>query len=328
MADRKTGILLVNLGTPAAPTPDAVRRYLGEFLWDRRVVSIPRPVWWLILHGIILRLRPRVVARKYAEVWLDDGSPLLVYTKAQAEALWSMFEAQGRAVPVVAAMRYGQPSIASGLARLRELGVGRVLVLPMYPQYSSTTTASVLDEVADSQRDELQVPELRFINDYHDDQAYIAALAASVRESWDTHGRAERLLLSFHGLPQRLVRNGDPYQAQCLETASRLAEALELSDGEWLTAFQSRFGREEWLRPYADETLGQWGRDGVASVDVICPGFPADCLETLEEIAMENRDVFIEAGGKAYRYIPALNARDGHIRALHGLAERHLAGWI
>ena len=327
MIGGKLGVLLVNLGTPNAPTAGAVRRYLGEFLWDRRVVSIPRPLWWLILNGVILRLRPPVVARKYAKVWLEGGSPLLVYTLAQAEALQARFAAEARPVTVLPAMRYGEPSIASALTRLRDQNVDRVLVLPMYPQYSSTTTAAVLDAVAGALASELRVPELRFVNDYFDDAGYISALADSVRESWAANGRAERLLFSFHGLPQRLVKAGDPYRDQCLETAGRLAEALGLRDDEWLTAFQSRFGREEWLRPYTDETLRAWGQGGTASVDVLCPGFPADCLETLEEVAMENRDVFLEAGGQAYRYIPALNAGPQHIRALHDIAARHLAGF-
>ena len=327
MIGGKLGVLLVNLGTPNAPTAGAVRRYLGEFLWDRRVVSIPRPLWWLILNGVILRLRPPVVARKYAKVWLEGGSPLLVYTLAQAEALQARFAAEARPVTVLPAMRYGEPSIASALTRLRDQNVDRVLVLSMYPQYSSTTTAAVLDAVAGALASELRVPELRFVNDYFDDAGYISALADSVRESWAANGRAERLLFSFHGLPQRLVKAGDPYRDHCLETAGRLAEALGLRDDEWLTAFQSRFGREEWLRPYTDETLRAWGQGGTASVDVLCPGFPADCLETLEEVAMENRDVFLEAGGQAYRYIPALNAGPQHIRALHDIAARHLAGF-
>lgn len=323
------GVLFCNLGTPDAPTPAAVRRYLREFLWDRRVVQIPRPLWWLILNGVVLTTRPRKVAHAYAQVWMDGGSPLRVISGRQVLELAHAFERShpGR-VRVELAMRYGAPSIADGLRRLTDAGVERVLVLPAYPQFSSSTTASVFDAVSAHYERAFEMPGLRFIRDYHDDDAYIESLAASIRDHWEIHGRSERLLMSFHGVPKRFSRSGDPYERQCRETARRLASALDLGQDEWLLTFQSRFGREPWLEPYTDMTLTRLGGEGVRKVDVVCPGFAADCLETLEEIAMQNRDTFVEAGGESLRYIPALNDRADHVAMLHALAVRNLQGWL
>jgi ferrochelatase len=322
------GILLVNLGTPDSPSTADVRRYLKEFLWDPRVVETSRPVWWLVLNGVILNTRPRRSAAAYAKVWTEQGSPLLVISEQQRAALQSALdEALPGPVSVALAMRYGNPSIAAGLAELREAGARRVLVLPLYPQYSATTTASIFDAVTAELRTWRWLPELRFVNHYHDDPAYIAALADSVREHWAAHGQGEKLVLSFHGIPKAYFDAGDPYYCECQKTGRLLAEALGLSETQWLLTFQSRLGPKEWLRPYTDQTLQQLAGDGTRTVDVICPGFSADCLETLEEIAMENRDTFLAAGGEAYRYIACLNDRPAHIAQLAQLVQRHVQGW-
>jgi len=324
----RLGILLTNLGTPDAPTPAALRRYLGEFLWDRRVVEIPRPIWWLILHGIILRTRPKKSAAAYAGVWGDEGSPLLAHGQRQARALEAELDQRlPGPVTVSLAMRYGQPSIRAGLEELHAAGARRILVLPLYPHYASATTGSTFDRVTEVLRDWRWVPEVRFVHQYHDDPGYIEALAASIREHWAEHGRPRRLLMSFHGIPEAGRDAGDPYFCHCHKTGRLLAEALELTPEEWQVAFQSRFGKAKWIEPYTDQTLTEWGREGLEHVDVVCPGFPADCLETLEEIGEENREYFQAAGGGAYHYIPALNDRPDHIRALAALAARHTAGW-
>lgn len=323
------GVLLVNLGTPEAPTPAAVRRYLGEFLSDRRVVSLPPWLWQPILQGVILRTRPARVARNYASVWLPDGSPLLVYTRQQAQGVAAHLAAQFPETPpqVRFAMRYGQPAVRTVLTELRAQGVRRLLVLPLYPQFSSSTTAAVYDAVAAVYRHWYWFPETRFINDYYQDAGYIAALAATVRAHWAQQTPGERLLISFHGLPQRLIRAGDPYYDQCLATAAALAAALELPQTRWEVVFQSRFGRETWLQPYADVRLRALAQAGVKRLDVICPGFAADCLETLEEVNAEFKHLYLAAGGEAFHYIPALNAQPSHLVALTQLIVRHSAGW-
>lgn len=323
-----TGVLLVNLGTPEAPTAPAVRRYLGEFLWDPRVVEIPRPLWWLILHGVILRLRPGKVAKAYQSVWTADGSPLMAFSRKQADALRQRFSAvPDSRIEVSLAMRYGKPAIERALNELKQQGMRRLLVLPMYPQYSATTTATVFDEVTRVLNGWRWIPEFRFIQHYPDDPGYIGSLAASVLEHWQKNDRPERLLMSFHGLPKRCLLSGDPYYCECNKTARLLAEKLQLGDDEWKLTFQSRFGREEWLQPYTDVTLREWAKQGVRHVDVICPGFSADCLETLEEIAEQNRHFFLENGGQRFEYIPALNDRADHVEALVGLVNRHMQGW-
>ena len=322
-----TAVLLVNLGTPDAPTPAAVRRYLGEFLADPRVVEIPRLLWWPILHGIVLRVRPAKSARKYAGVWLPEGSPLQVWSEKQATLLRGYLGERGHPVPVRLAMRYGQPSVGAVLDELKAEGARRILVLPLYPQYSGTTTASVLDAVGTWAAQVRYVPELRFVNSYHDDTGYIDALVQRVRAHWQTHGRAERLLLSFHGIPRRAVTLGDPYRDQCLETARRLGDRLGTRPDELVVTFQSRFGKAEWLQPYTEPTLVELARAGVKEVAVMCPGFSADCLETLEEIDQEARDAFLAAGGSEFRYIPCLNDSHPWIAALAALTIRHLQGW-
>lgn len=321
----KVGILLTNLGTPDAPTPSALRRYLAEFLWDRRVVDLPRPLWWLILNGIILRTRPARSAKAYQIVWSDEGSPLMATSRRQQQKLQQQLNtiAPGRYV-VALGMRYGNPSIASALEELQAANIETITVLPLYPQNSCSTTASTLDAVSDAFRCTRSVPHLRFIADYHDHPLYIRALADSVREQWREREAGEKLVFSFHGTPRRFRDEGDPYYRQCMKTAELVAGELALSGEQWLVSFQSRFGREEWLQPYTDKTLEQMARDGIKRVDVICPGFSADCLETLEEIAGENRERFLHAGGEELCYIPALNEREAHIAMMAQLvtAER------
>lgn len=323
-----TAVLVVNLGTPEAPTPAAVRRYLAEFLADPRVVEAPRALWWLALHGVILRVRPARSARRYASIWTPEGSPLLVHTRALTDGLARRLDpARARPLEVAFAMRYGEPSIARVLGALRERGLRRLLVLPLYPQYSGTTTGSAFDAIARELARWRFVPELRFVQGYHDEPAYVEALATSVRTHWLSRPRGERLLFSFHGIPQRYFDAGDPYFCACQATARAVAARLGLAAGEWQVTFQSRVGREEWLRPYTDETLVALARDGVRAVDVVCPGFAVDCLETLEEIAIENRDAFLAAGGERFSYVPALNASESHIDALAAVVARQGQGW-
>jgi len=319
-----TGILLVNLGTPDAPTTAAVRRFLKQFLSDPRVVEYPRLLWWIILNGVILRIRPSRSAAAYREIWTDDGSPLLLHSRGIADGMRARL--QSRAY-VELGMTYGEPSIGSAIDKLQAAGARRLLVLPLYPQYSGTTTASVFDAVSKHLQSMRWVPEARFINQYHDEDGYIRALASSIREYWRENGRGDHLLLSFHGVPQYTLDGGDPYHCHCQKTGRLVAEALDLQEGEWTLSFQSRVGREEWLKPYTDATVTELGKKGVGRLDVACPGFAADCLETLEEIAMQNAGFFTAAGGGSLRYIPALNARDDHVNFLTGLVERNIEGW-
>lgn len=323
----RTGVLLCNLGTPDAPTPAAVRRYLAEFLSDHRVVEIPRLIWWFILHGIILRFRPAKSAAKYASVWTPEGSPLKVWTERQAKLLQGWLGQRNHTVTVRWAMRYGSTSIDSQLDALKAEGVTRVLIVPAYPQYSATTTASVFDAVYAWAQRTRALPELRFINHYHDDRDYIAALAASVERHWRTHGRPDQLVMSFHGVPARTLELGDPYHCECMKTARLLAGRLGLEKDQYKVTFQSRLGRAKWLEPYTEPSLIAMGQAGLQRVDVVCPGFSSDCLETLEEINMEARHAFLNAGGKAFHYIPCLNDDPEWITALCNLSERHLTGW-
>ena len=322
------GVLVVNLGTPDEPTAGAVRRYLRQFLSDPRVVEIPRPIWLLILYGFILPFRPARSAEAYSKVWTDEGSPLLTISgdinRSLQQKLSQRFSGP---VHAVLGMSYGNPSIDSALDELHSRGARRIVVLPLYPQYSGTTTASVFDAVTSALSRRRWVPELRFINHYHDSPGYIAALAASVSEYWEQNGRGDRFLLSFHGVPRQTLLNGDPYHCQCLKTARLLANALELGDDDYQVVFQSRLGRAEWLKPYADETIEALGKKGTERIDILSPGFAADCLETLEEIAMQNDEVFREAGGGGLHYIPCLNARDDHVAFLSRLVEKHAGGW-
>lgn len=328
-AGGKTAVLLVNLGSPAAPTRKALRTYLREFLNDWRVIDLPRWQWWPILYGIVLNTRPQKSAHAYREIWWEEGAPLLVITGRQTDKLRKILQAEGHNGDVLVdyAMRYGEPSISSRLQAFAQAGVSRLLVLPMYPQYADPTTASVFDGVAIALRRQRNLPEIRFVRDWHDHPLYIAALAASVRAHFATHGEPDMLLLSFHGEPVRYVEEGDDYLRHCQRTVQLLAQALDLPQERYRLVFQSRFGTEEWLKPYADEEIARLAQAGVRHVSVICPGFSADCLETLEEMAMGNRELFLKNGGERYDYIPALNDDDAHIALLAELVKRHMSGW-
>ncbi|MFK2877740.1 ferrochelatase [Rhodanobacter hydrolyticus] len=323
-ASVQTAVLLVNLGTPAAPTAKALRPWLAEFLSDPRVIDYPRWKWWPILHGVILRLRPRRSAHAYARIWDAQGSPLRWHSEALAKALQAEL---GPGVRVALAMRYGEPSVASTIEQLQREGARHLLVLPLYPQYSATSTGSVIDAVGDAMKALRWPPELRLVNDYHADPGHIEALATSIESWWVQHGRGDRLLLSFHGIPERYAQLGDPYAEQCRTTTRLLRERLRLDESQLLLSFQSRVGRERWLEPYTDATVRRLAGEGVRKLDVACPGFAVDCLETLEEIAMQNRDFFAAAGGESLRYIPALNDNAEQVRSLAALARRHLQGW-
>lgn len=323
----RTAIVYCNLGTPDEATAPALRRYLAEFLSDPRVVEIPRLLWWPILHGIILRTRPKKSAAKYASVWTPEGSPLKVWTGKQATLLRGYLGERGHQVTVRYAMRYGSPSIASVLDELKAEGVARVLVLPAYPQYSGTTTASVIDAVTAWSQPVRHLPELRFVNRYHDDPGYIQALARNIRAHWMAHGQGEHLVMSFHGVPERTLHLGDPYHCECQKTARLLAEQLGVAKDRYTLTFQSRFGKAKWLEPYTEPTLVAMAKKGMKNVDLVCPGFTSDCLETLEEINMEAREAFLHAGGQQFQYIPCVNDSPEWIRALTDLAERHLQGW-
>ncbi|MDR2875719.1 MAG: ferrochelatase [Methylobacillus sp.] len=323
----RTGILLINLGSPDAPTAQALRRYLKQFLSDPRVIEIPRLIWWPLLHGIILNTRPAKSAAKYAQIWTGEGAPLLAHTRKQAAMLKGYLGERGIMVEVEFGMRYGNPSVADALEKLRARNCTRILVLPLYPQYAASSTGSALDAVWQTLQRARNMPEIRVMRHYHDDPGYIAALAASVHKHWSEHGRGGKLIMSFHGIPRRAVNLGDPYFCECQKTGRLLAEALALEAEQYMICFQSRFGRAEWLQPYFAPTLTQLAKLGTRRVDVICPGFAADCLETLEEIGMEGKATFLSAGGSEYHYIPALNERENWLHALANIAERHLQGW-
>ncbi|RRD57182.1 ferrochelatase [Comamonadaceae bacterium OH2545_COT-014] len=322
-----TGVLLCNLGSPDAPTPEALRRFLGEFLGDPRVVEIPRIAWLPILHGVVLRVRPAQSAAKYRSIWTPEGSPLAVWTQKQATLLRGNLGERGLRVAVRHAMRYGQLSIASQLDALKAEGCSRILVLPLYPQYSGSTTASVFDAVGRWSAQERHVPALRTVASFHDHAGYIHALARSIARHWQSHGRPDKLVMSFHGVPERMIRLGDPYQAECLETARLLTQRLGLPAEDAVVSFQSRFGRAKWLEPYTEPTLQRLAREGAGRVDVVCPGFVSDCLETLEEIAVEGRNAFLQAGGQAFHYIACLNDAPEWQAALADLVQQQLQGW-
>jgi ferrochelatase len=323
------GVLLVNLGTPEAPTPGAVRRYLREFLSDPRVVEIPKLAWWPILNFVVLPIRSPKSARKYAAIWRSDGSPLRVFHDRQVQLLRGYLGERFRMqVPVAGAMRYGTPTVLDGLRDLQETGCERVLVLPMYPQYAASTTASVDDAVQRAVRKLKRPPEIALVKDFHDHVAYAKAIAKNVNEYWSKAGRPDKLVMSFHGLPKRAIARGDPYQAQCMESARRIAGELGWNDARTLVAFQSRFGSQEWIGPATADTLAALGRDGARRVDVICPGFATDCLETLEEINIEGRRTFLQAGGKEFHYIPTTNDTPSWMTALTIVAMENVAGWM
>jgi len=323
----KTAVVLVNLGTPDEATTPAVRRYLKEFLSDPRVVEIPRAIWWMILHLIILPFRSSKSAAKYAQIWTREGSPLKVHTQKQAMLLRGALGQRGHKVQVVMAMRYGSPSLPEVLAQLKADQCDRIAILPAYPQYSGTTTGSINDAVFSHYSQVRNIPELRLVRNYHDHPGYIIALRESVLRHWEQHGRGDKLVMSFHGVPKRTLMLGDPYHCECYKTARLLATELGLREGQYLVTFQSRFGKAEWLQPYTAPTLEKLARDGLKSVDLICPGFTSDCLETLEEISIEARHDFLAAGGKQFNYIACLNESMPWVDGLADIAEQHLAGW-
>jgi len=325
---RTVGVLMINLGTPDAPDAASIRRYLREFLSDRRVVDLPAWLWQPVLHGLLLPLRTRKLVTRYAQVWLEDGSPLLVWSQRQASAVQARLAADNQAnVHVALSMRYGQPSIAHALQTLQNKGCGRILIVPMYPQYARSTTATAVDAVTAQAAKLPTPPDLRVIEDFHDEPEYVNALAAQLTRHWAQHGRSEKTLLSFHSLPVKMIRQGDPYHDQCLQTAVHLRQRLGMDEENLQITFQSRFGRQQWLQPCTLETLGDWGRQGVKSVDVLCPGFLADCLETLEEIQLRGRAAFLEAGGQTLHYLPCLNDDAGWAQGFADIITRHLPGW-
>lgn len=322
MTTSKTGVLLTNLGSPSAPTTPAVRQFLRDFLGDPRVVNLPRPIWWLILHCFVLPFRPAKSAHAYQSIWdKEHGSPLTFYTRRLTEKMAAAMAESG--IVVDYAMRYGEPSMATRLRQFKNQGINEIIILPLYPQYSSTTTASVYDDLIKELNRWRHLPSFQFISDYHQHPGYIAALADSIKKHWQERGRQQLLLMSFHGLPKQLIEWGDPYFDQCQKTGALLAEQLGLDDNQWRLVFQSRFGKAEWLKPYCVDTLQALPAEGISRVDVVCPGFAVDCLETLEEIAIANQAVFKAAGGLEYHYISALNDGEGHVKALTNLLERH-----
>lgn len=321
------GVILVNLGTPDEPTAPAIRKYLREFLSDPRVIEIPKLLWWPILNGPILMARPRKLVPRYKSVWMEGGSPLMVYTQRQTEGLRQLFAQRGLAIEVETGMRYGQPSIKNAMLRLRDRGCEHLLVVPLYPQYASSTTATVVDEVARVASHMRDQPALRFIKRFHTDPAFIRPLGDKIAAFWQQHGKPQKLVMSFHGLPRQCVDIGDPYCRDCYETARALALYLGLPDDGYLVTFQSRFGPAKWLEPYTEPTLQKLAQQGVTEIDVVCPGFLADCLETLEEIQVEVCETFMHAGGKRFRYIPALNDDQAWVTALGDMVLSHLQGW-
>ena len=321
MSHKKIGIILANLGSPTAPTTKAVRRFLKDFLGDPRVVNLPRPLWWLILNFFVLPFRPSRSAKAYRKVWHEKGSPLTYLTRQLSEKVAEQLKPKG--ITVNYAMRYGEPSIATQLKAFKKDGITDVMVLPLYPQYSSTTTASIYDDLTKELKQWRHLPSFQFISDYHQDSHYIAAVAASIEQAWREQAKNELLVMSFHGLPEQLTVWGDPYFHQCHKTAALIAEKLGLTEKQWMIVFQSRFGKAQWLKPYCVDTLQVLPTQGIKAIDIVCPGFAVDCLETLEEIAMENKSIFMEAGGIEYRYIPCLNDSQAHVDALIQLLQLH-----
>jgi protoporphyrin/coproporphyrin ferrochelatase len=327
-----TAVLLINLGTPDTPSPRDVRRYLAEFLSDPRVVELPAWLWQPVLRGVVLPFRSRSSAKKYESIWMPEGSPLRVHTEQQARDLQAWFDARGKRVIVEHAMRYGNPSIAAVMTRLRANHVKRILVLPMYPQYAASTTATAFDKIAAALEKIRNQPTMRFVNHYHADARYIDALRRQVERHWDTNGRpdfaaGDKVIFSFHGLPLRAAELGDPYYNQCVQTGALLAGALGLAPGQFRVTFQSRFGYQKWLEPGTAETLAELGHEGTARVDVFCPGFTADCIETIEEIGIEAREIFVQFGGKEFHRIDCLNEAPAFIDMLGEMALENLAGW-
>ncbi|KMT66102.1 ferrochelatase [Catenovulum maritimum] len=324
----KIGVLITNLGTPEAPTKSGLRKYLKQFLSDPRVVEVPRLLWWFILNGVILNIRPSRSAKAYQGVWTEQGSPLMVHTQNQHAALKKQLTKEfGEQILVEFAMRYGQPAISDVIESMQQQGVTKLVVLPLYPQYSAATSASTFDAISDDFKQRRWLPDFRFISHYHDDLNYIKALANKIKQHWQINGQAEKLVFSYHGVPQKYLDKGDPYHCECYKTSRLVAEQLGLNKDQYITAFQSRFGREEWIKPYTDASLKSFAQQGIKFVQVVCPGFSADCLETIEEIGEENRDYFLEAGGEKFEYIPALNSDAEHIDALAEIIKSNIQGW-
>jgi protoporphyrin/coproporphyrin ferrochelatase len=325
----KTGVLLINLGTPDKPTAKALRPYLKEFLSNSRIIEIPKLIWWPILHGIILTFRPKKSAEKYAQIWMPEGSPLKVYTERQTVLLREILQKQKNPAPIVKyAMNIGSPSVADVMQEMVKQGCGRILVLPLFPQYAASSTAAAMDNVFSVLSKMRNMPAVRTVKQYHDDPGYIAALAQNIREYWAQNGKPDKLIMSFHGVPRATLDKGDPYHCLCQKTGRLLGEALTLNSDQYQVCFQSRFGRAKWLTPYTSDTLQQLGKEKTQRVDVVCPGFVSDCLETLEEIAIEARNTFIGAGGQEFHYIPCLNERDDWIQALYEITCLNLQGWL
>ncbi|QOJ23025.1 MAG: ferrochelatase [Gammaproteobacteria bacterium] len=325
----RTGVLLINLGTPDAPTAQALRPYLKEFLSNPRVIEVPRLIWWPILHGFILPFRPKASAEKYAKIWIAEGSPLKVHTERQTERLREALTARLKNPPLVEyAMNIGKPSVTDVLTRMQQQGCERILVIPLFPQYAASSTAAAMDNVFAVLNKMRNQPALRTVKQYHDHPGYIAALAQNVHDYWDAHGRPDKLIISFHGTPRASLDKGDPYHCACQKTGRLLAEALALEANQYAVCFQSRFGKAKWLTPYTAAVLEQLGKEQTKRVDVICPGFVSDCLETLEEIAIEAKNTFLQAGGEEFHYIPCLNERSDWIEALADITCTHLQGWL
>ena len=324
----KTGILLTNLGTPDEPTAPSLKTYLRQFLSDERVIETPKPIWWLILNGIVLRTRPAKSAKAYQSVWTDDGSPLLLYTKKQKNLIKEKLEKKYSNLVFDIGMRYGNPSIAEGLNNLRKQNCDRIIVLPLYPQYCAATTGSTFDAVALELQKWRWVPSLRFIGSYYDQPLYIQALKNSIEEFWNKNDKPKKLLFSYHGIPKKYLDKGDPYHCFCRKTTRLVAESMNLPEDNYMTTFQSRFGPAEWLQPYTDKTIESLAKEGTDDIHVISPAFSSDCLETIEELNEENREIFMENGGKKFGYIPCLNDRDDHILLLTSLLENELHGWV
>lgn len=321
MTHRKTAVILTNLGTPEDNTRPAVKKFLKQFLSDPRVVEIPSLIWWFILNLVILPFRSKTALEAYHEIWTDEGSPLFSISLKQQQALQTKL---GDGVRVELMMRYGEPSFSRVIHSLLDQEYRNLIILPLYPQNSATTTATTFDHIAEVFKRTRAVPDVTFISDYHADPGYINALAASIQEHWKSQQRQRFLLMSFHGLPQTNINKGDPYYDQCLGTAHLLATILGLSSDQWSVSFQSRFGKQVWIQPYTSQTLAQMADRGLKEIDVVCPGFSVDCLETLEEIQLQNRDIFLEHGGQAYHYIPCLNDREDHIDMMAQLVEPYL----
>ncbi len=325
----RTGVLLINLGTPDAPTAQALRPYLKEFLSNPRVIEVPRLIWWPILHGFILPFRPKASAEKYAKIWMPEGSPLKVHTERQTKLLRGALQSRLQNPPIVEyAMNIGKPSVATVMAKMQEQGCERILVIPLFPQYAASSTAAAMDNVFSVLNRMRNLPSIRTVKQYHDHPGYITALAQNVQDYWGIHGRPDKLIISFHGTPRASLDKGDPYHCACQKTGRLLAEALALESNQYSVCFQSRFGKAKWLTPYTAVTLEQMGKEQTQRVDVICPGFVSDCLETLEEIAIEAKNIFIQAGGKEFHYIPCLNERSDWIQALADITCTHLQGWL